>query len=63
MKKPTHGGRRRNAGRPKGATRGRTVVTRSISLPPETWRAIDEARGSIPRGKWIAAQIGLTIRN
>jgi len=53
------GGKRRNAGRPKGTVKGRTVETRSISLPPETWQAIDAARGSAPRGKWIAARIGL----
>lgn len=40
-------------GRPKGSTRGRTTTTRSISLPPEVWAAIDAARGSTPRGKYI----------
>jgi hypothetical protein len=57
MKK--RGGKRAGAGRPIGTTRGRNTVTRSISLPPETWQAIDAARGSAPRGKWIAARIGL----
>jgi hypothetical protein len=44
----------RKPGRP--AT-GRTAVTRSISMPPDAWVAIDHLRGTTPRGKWIAEQI------
>jgi hypothetical protein len=58
--KPTHGGKRPNAGRKPGSTRGRNVVTRSISMPPEAWRAIDHMRGSDPRGVFIMQKLNLT---
>jgi hypothetical protein len=53
------GGKRTGAGRPKGTVRGRNTTTCSISLPPTAWRQIDAARGSTPRGKWIARQLNL----
>ena len=52
----THGGKRKNAGR---KPTGKRTVTRSISMPPEAWQRLDTQRGSIPRGKWIAAKLGL----
>lgn len=48
--KPTHGGARKGAGRKKT---GRTAVTRSVSMPPDVWQAIDKERGEIPRGEFI----------
>jgi hypothetical protein len=57
MKKTTHGGKRPNAGRPKGAIKGRKVVTRSVSMPPEKWDRLDELRGDKSRGKFIADRL------
>jgi hypothetical protein len=48
-KKNTWGGARPGAGRPKG----RRVVTRSISLPPEMWAEIDVFRGPLSRSRWF----------
>jgi hypothetical protein len=58
-KKPTtHGGPRKGAGRPKGKknanAKGRTAVTRSVSMPAEVWRDFDIQRGTMSRGKFIA---------
>ena len=58
MKKPTtHGGPRKGSGRPKGAksknAKGRTAVTRSVSMQPESWRKLDLQRGTMSRGKFI----------
>jgi hypothetical protein len=58
MSKPTtHGGPRKGAGRPKGAksknAKGRTAVTRSVSMQPESWDKLDRARGDQSRGKYI----------
>jgi len=57
-KNTTHGGPRRGAGRPKGKknanARGRTAVTRSVSMQPESWRKLDLQRGTQSRGKFIA---------
>jgi hypothetical protein len=55
--KPTHGGTRPNAGRPKGTAKGRKVITRSVSMPPEKWDRLDEMRGEQSRGKFIADRL------
>jgi hypothetical protein len=49
--KTTHGGKRPNAGR---KPTGKTAVTRSVSMPPAVWQAIDDARGKHSRGRWIS---------
>ena len=48
------GGKREGAGRPKT---GRSVVTRSVSMEPETWDKLDAIRGEKSRGQWIADQV------
>lgn len=58
MKKPTtHGGPRKGAGRPQGKksanAKGRTAVTRSVSMQPESWTKLDRLRGTQSRGKFI----------
>ena len=58
MNKPTtHGGPRKGAGRPRGAkgknAKGRTAVTRSVSMQPESWAKLDRQRGDQSRGKFI----------
>jgi len=55
--KPHHGGKRPNAGR---KPTGKTVVTRSVSMPPEVWDAIDAKRGKASRGVFIAAAVKAT---
>lgn len=61
MTKPTHGGPRKGAGRPKGATgkkaKGRTAVTRSVSMQPESWAKLDRQRGTLSRGKYIESKL------
>ena len=62
MKKPTtHGGPRKGAGRPAGKksanAKGRTAVTRSVSMQPESWAKLDRQRGSMSRGKFIESLI------
>jgi len=61
MTKPTHGGARKGAGRPKGKksanAKGRTAVTRSVSMQPETWQKLDRARGTLSRGKYIESRL------
>jgi len=56
-KKPKKwGGPRKGAGRPVGTTgtgKGRTVITGSISMPPEKWETLDDLRGEMSRGKFI----------
>jgi hypothetical protein len=55
--KPTHGGPRKGAGRPQGKksanAKGRTAVTRSVSMQPESWAKLDRLRGTQSRGKFI----------
>jgi hypothetical protein len=53
-KKPTHGGKRQNAGRKPGAV---PTVSKSISMPETSWRAFDAQRKGIPRGKHLAAML------
>ena len=48
------GGKREGAGRPKT---GRSVVTRSVSMEPETWDKLDAIREDQSRGQWIAARV------
>lgn len=62
MSKPTtHGGARKGAGRPKGKksanAKGRTAVTRSVSMQPESWQKLDRDRGDLSRGKYIESKI------
>lgn len=61
MTKPTHGGRREGAGRPKGkksgTSKGRTAVTRSVSMQPESWDKLDRQRGTMSRGKFIESKL------
>ena len=61
-KKPTtHGGPRKGAGRPKGKknanAKGRTAVTRSVSMQPESWDKLDRQRGTLSRGKFIQSRL------
>lgn len=60
-KKPTHGGARKGAGRPKGKksanAKGRTAVTRSVSMQPESWQKLDRDRGTLSRGKYIESRL------
>jgi hypothetical protein len=61
MSKPTHGGPRKGSGRPKGAksknAKGRTAVTRSVSMLPESWAKLDIQRGTMSRGKFIESKL------
>lgn len=62
MKNPTtHGGPRKGAGRPKGKkssnTKGRTAISKSVSMPAEAWRRLDIERGTQSRGKFIASTL------
>jgi hypothetical protein len=54
---PTRGGARKGAGRPQGTAKGRKVITRSVSMPPEKWDRLDEMRGEQSRGKFIADRL------
>jgi len=62
MKKPTtHGGPRKGAGRPKGKknanAKGRTAISKSVSMPAEAWRKLDLQRGTQSRGKFIESKL------
>ena len=61
LNKPTHGGPRKGAGRPKGAksknAKGRTAVTRSVPMQPESWTKLDRLRGTQSRGKFIESKL------
>lgn len=61
MTKPTHGGARKGAGRPKGKksanAKGRTAITRSVSMQPESWQKLDRDRGDLSRGKYIETKL------
>jgi hypothetical protein len=60
-KTTTHGGPRKGAGRPAGKksanAKGRTAVTRSVSMPVEAWRKLDIERGTQSRGKFIESKL------
>jgi hypothetical protein len=51
----THGGKRPGAGRKKGTGKGRTAITKSISMSVESWRKLDVTRGSWSRGKYLTS--------
>ena len=57
----THGGARKGAGRPKGKksanAKGRTAITRSVSMQPESWQKLDRDRGTLSRGKYIESKL------
>jgi len=53
----TRGGARKGAGRKPGSGKGRTVETRSVSMPPELWDRLDAIRGEQSRGEWIADRV------
>jgi hypothetical protein len=61
LNKPTHGGPRKGAGRPQGKksanAKGRTAVTRSVSMQPESWDKLDRLRGTMSRGKFIESML------
>jgi hypothetical protein len=50
-KQRIRGGKRPGSGR---KPTGKKTVTRSVSMPPEVWAALDAARGGHSRGRWIA---------
>lgn len=60
-KQTTHGGPRKGAGRPTGkksaTAKGRTALTRSVSMQPESWSKLDRQRGTMSRGKYIESKI------
>ena len=57
----THGGPRKGAGRPAGKksanAKGRTAITRSVSMQPESWQKLDRDRGTLSRGKYIESKL------
>jgi hypothetical protein len=55
MKSPNHGGKRVGSGRKKGGGKGRSSISRSVSMSRDSWDKLDQARGAKPRGKFIAA--------
>jgi hypothetical protein len=55
MKSPNLGGKRAGAGRKKGSGKGRSAISRSVSMSRESWDRLDRARGAESRGKFIAA--------
>ncbi len=61
MKKKTntHGGARKGAGRPVGTGPGRTVVTKSVTMPIPAWDRLDRDRKDESRGEYIARKLSL----
>jgi len=61
MKPKPHGGKRKGAGRKKGSTnpnaKGRTAITRGVSMPAPEWERLDTLRGDLSRGKYISGLI------
>jgi hypothetical protein len=57
MGKTKRGGARPGAGRKSGSGKGRTVITRSVSMEPETWDKLDALRAGKSRGQWIADKV------
>jgi hypothetical protein len=53
----THGGARKNAGRKKGSGKGRVVLSKTITMRPESWEKLDRARGRQSRGKYIESKL------
>ena len=56
-KKTTHGGARKGAGRKLGSGKGRSAITRSVSMQPESWAKLDRQRGTMSRGKYIESRL------
>jgi hypothetical protein len=58
MKPKPHGGKRKGAGRKKGSTnanaKGRTAITRGVSMSAPDWDRLDSLREEKSRGKYIA---------
>ena len=61
MKPKPHGGKRNGAGRKKGGTnanaKGRTAITRGVSMSTLDWNKLDSLRGEKSRGKYISGLI------
>lgn len=57
MTKPTHGGPRKNAGRKKGSVKGRTAISKTIAMHPDSWKKLDRDRGAQSRGKYIETKL------
>jgi len=55
--KKSHGGPRKGSGRKLGSGKGRTAVTRSVSMQPESWAKLDRLRGTMSRGKYIESRL------
>ncbi len=51
------GGHRVGAGRKKGSGKGRTVLTKSITLTTEEWAQIEYLRGSTGRSEYIRSLV------
>jgi hypothetical protein len=56
-KKPTHGGKRKGAGRKAGSGKGRTRILKSVTMTQEEWDRLDDRRGVKTRGEYIAERI------
>jgi hypothetical protein len=52
-----HGGKRKGAGRKLGSVKGRTVVSKTVAMAPESWAKLDRDRGPLPRGKYIESRL------
>lgn len=52
-----HGGARKGAGRKKGSVKGRTVVSKTIAMAPDSWAKLDRDRGPLTRGKYIESKL------
>ena len=53
----THGGPRKGAGRKAGSGKGRTYVSKTVAMQPESWRKLDLQRGTMSRGKFIESKL------
>jgi hypothetical protein len=56
-KMKTHGGPRKGAGRKLGSGKGRTNISKTVSMHPESWAKLDRDRGSQSRGKYIESKL------
>lgn len=48
------GGRRTGSGRKSGGGKGRTAITRSISMQPESWERFDRLQEGMSRGGFLS---------
>jgi len=55
--KPTRGGKRAGAGRKLGSGHGRTVISSSITLPPDLWAKLDRLRRDQSRSAFLAGKL------